>query len=132
MLEEGAVRPRMLSLFPDDRREALLADASIVCVTLSELGLRRPGEWGACWLALVLWRELQLDVFWCKRLGMSRKEALWDQVPFVLVAYRLLAPGSEWRPHREWFQRSAPWPIYWARMQDWPRSTSYIAAMTGC
>src|SRR3984893_13208471 len=31
----------------------------------------------------------------------------WDQVLFVLVAYRLLAPGSEWRLHREWFQRSA-------------------------
>src|SRR6516165_4125810 len=25
----------------------------------------------------------------------------------VLVGYRLLAPGSEWRLHREWFQRSA-------------------------
>ncbi len=25
----------------------------------------------------------------------------------ALVAYRLLAPGSEWRLHREWFQRSA-------------------------
>jgi hypothetical protein len=28
-------------------------------------------------------------------------------VLFVLVAYRLLAPGSEWRLHREWFERSA-------------------------
>ena len=25
----------------------------------------------------------------------------------MLVAYRLLAPGREWRLHREWFQRSA-------------------------
>ena len=25
----------------------------------------------------------------------------------MLVAYRLLAPGSEWRLHREWFRRSA-------------------------
>src|SRR6266516_315265 len=25
----------------------------------------------------------------------------------AVVAYRLLAPGSEWRLHREWFQRSA-------------------------
>ena len=25
----------------------------------------------------------------------------------MLVAYRLLAPGSEWRLHREWFERSA-------------------------
>jgi hypothetical protein len=71
------------------------------------LRLRRPRQWGACWLALVLWRELQLDQFWCKRLGMSRKGTRWDQVLFVLVAYRLLAPGSEWRLHREWFQRSA-------------------------
>src|SRR5437763_9243778 len=51
--------------------------------------------------------ELQLDQFWSKRLGVSRKGTRWDQVLFVLVAYRLLAPGSEWRLHREWFQRSA-------------------------
>jgi transposase len=28
-------------------------------------------------------------------------------VLFVLVAYRLLSPGSEWRLHRQWFERSA-------------------------
>src|SRR5207253_10115545 len=54
-----------------------------------------------------LWRELQLDLFWCERLGVSRKGTRWDQVLFVLVAYRLLAPGSEWRLHREGFQGSA-------------------------
>ena len=87
--------------------QGLLADASVVGVRLSELRLRRPRQWGACWLALMLWRELQLDQFWSKRLGVSRKGTHWDQVLFVLVAYRLLAPGSEWRLHREWFQRSA-------------------------
>jgi hypothetical protein len=71
------------------------------------LQLRRPRQWGACWLALLLWRELQLDQFWCKRLSVSRKGTRWDQVLFVLVVYRLLAPGSEWCLHREWFQRSA-------------------------
>src|SRR5271163_2468935 len=85
VLEEGAPQPRTLSL----------------------LQLRRPRQWGACWLALMLWRELQLDQFWSKRLGVSRKGTRWDQVLFVLVAYRLLAPGSEWRLHREWFRRSA-------------------------
>ena len=30
VLEEGAARPRTLSLFPEDRCEGLLADASIV------------------------------------------------------------------------------------------------------
>src|SRR5215472_3243491 len=86
---------------------AALADASTVHVKLSQLQLRRPRQWGACWLALTLWRELRLDQFWSKRLGLSRKGTRWDQVLFVLVAYRLLAPGSEWRLHREWFQRSA-------------------------
>ena len=101
------MQPRTLSLFPEDRCEGLLGDASIVRVKLSELRLRRPRQWGGCWLALLLWRELQLDQFWCKQLGVSRKGTHWDQVLFVLVAYRLLAPGSEWRLHREWFQRSA-------------------------
>ena len=107
VLEEGAAQPRTLSLFPEDGCEGLLADAAIVHVKLSQLQLRRPRQWGACWLALLLWRELQLDQFWSKRLGVSRKGTRWDQVLFVLVAYRLLAPGSEWRLHREWFQRSA-------------------------
>ena len=107
VLEDGGARPRTLSLFPEDRVEGLLADASVVGVRLSELRLRRPRQWGACWLALMLWRELQLDQFWAKRLGVSRKGTHWDQVLLVLVAYRLLAPGSEWRLHREWFQRSA-------------------------
>src|ERR1700748_636339 len=107
VLEEGATQPHTLSLFPEDRCAGVLADASIVHVKLSQLQLRRPRQWGACWLALLLWRELQLDQFWSKRLGSSRKGTHWDQVLFVLVAYRLLAPGSEWRLHREWFRRSA-------------------------
>src|SRR5438477_5257024 len=105
--EDGAAQPSTLSLFPEDRCEGLLGDASVVRVKLSEMQLRRPRQWGACWLALLLWRELQLDQFWSKRLGVSRKGTRWDQVLFVLVAHRLLAPGSEWRLHREWFQRSA-------------------------
>src|SRR5689334_5131676 len=82
-------------------------DPGIVHVKLSQLQLRRPRQRGACRLALLLWQELQLDRFWSKRLGVSRKGTRWDQVLLVLVANRLLAPGSEWRLHREWFQRSA-------------------------
>jgi transposase len=107
VMEAGAARPRTLSLFPEDRCEGLLPDASIVRLKLSRIRLRRPRQWGACWLALELWRELELDRFWAERLGPSRKGTRWDQVLFVLVAYRLLAPGSEWRLHREWFERSA-------------------------
>ena len=107
VFDEGVARPRMLSLFPEDRCEGLLPDASIVRLKLSQMRLCRPREWGACWLALTLWRELHLDRFWAKRLPASRKGTRWDQVLFVLAAYRLLDPGSEWRLHREWFERTA-------------------------
>jgi len=107
VFEDGASQPRTLSLFPEDRCEALLPDTSIVRLKLSQVRLCRPRQWGACWLALTLWRELQLDQFWAERLPASRKGTRWDDVLFVLAAYRLLAPGSEWRLHREWFARSA-------------------------
>src|SRR5208337_1221949 len=97
VLDEAADRPKTLSLFPEDRCEGLLPDASIVRLKLSRLRLCRPRQWGACWLALTLWEELQLDRFWAARLPASRKGTRWDQELFVLVAYRLLAPGSEWR-----------------------------------
>src|SRR5947199_8199867 len=63
VLEDGAARPRTLSLFPEDRVEGLLADASIVGVRLSELLLRRPRQWGAVWLAMPLCLRLQLAQF---------------------------------------------------------------------
>src|SRR6201981_2370658 len=87
VLEDGAAEPRTLSLFPEDRCEGLLADASIVRVKLSELRLRRPRHGGACWLALLLWRDLQPDLFWSTRLGASRKATRWDQGLFVRGAY---------------------------------------------
>ena len=107
VFDENAARPRTLSLFPEDRCEGLLPDGSIIRLKLSQVRLCRARQWGACWLALTLWRELHLDRFWGERLPASRKGTRWDQVLFVLTAYRLLAPGSEWRLHREWFERSA-------------------------
>ena len=107
VLDLEAGRPRTLALFPEDRSAETLPDASIVRLKLSQLRLCRPRQWGACWLALSLWEELRLDRFWSERLPASRKGTRWDQELFVLVAYRLLAPGSEWRLHREWFERTA-------------------------
>ena len=107
VMEAGTAPPRTLSLFPEDRCEGVMADASIVRLKLNQLQLHRPRQWGGCWLALNLWRELTLDRFWAERLGSSRKGTRWHQVLLLLVAYRLLAPGSEWRLHRQWFERSA-------------------------
>ena len=79
----------------------------MIRLRLSEMRLCRPRQWGACWLAGVLWRELQLDRFWADRLPASRKGTRWNDVLQVLATYRLIAPGSEWRLHRQWFLDSA-------------------------
>ncbi len=107
VLDEDAGRLQKLALFPEDSCDAITADASIVQLRLSEMRLRRRRLWGACWLAGQLWTELQLDRFWCDRLPPSRKGTRWDQVLQVLAWYRLMAPGSEWKLHRDWFGRSA-------------------------
>ena len=107
VLDEGGKSPRTLALFPEDHCEAALPDESVVRLRLSHLRLERPRQWGGCWLALQLWRELELDEFWAQRLPPSRKGTRWDEVLLILAVYRLLSPGSEWRLHREWYGRSA-------------------------
>lgn len=107
VLDEAAAVPRTLSLFPEDGCEAIVAEEDIVRLRLKELRLVRPRQFGACWLSLQLWRELRLDRFFAERLPASRKGTRWSDVLFVLVAYRLLSPGSEWRLHRHWFEESA-------------------------
>ncbi|MDQ5849674.1 MAG: IS1634 family transposase [Pseudomonadota bacterium] len=107
VLDEGTRAVRTLALFPEDRCEGMVADESIVRLKLAQLRLERPRQWGACWLALRLWQQLRLDEFWRERLAPSRKGTRFDQVLLVLVIYRLLSPGSEWRLHRHWFERSA-------------------------
>ena len=107
VLDEGTRAARTLALFPEDRCEAVVPDESIVRLKLAQLRLERPRQWGACWLALKLWQGLKLDEFWSERLPASRKGTCFDQVLLVLVVYRLLSPGSEWRLHRHWFERSA-------------------------
>src|ERR1700732_3619673 len=58
ILEEGALQPRTLSLFPEDRCEGLLPDASIVRLRLNELRLCRPRPWGCCcWRPTGCWRR---------------------------------------------------------------------------
>lgn len=107
VIEDGVDAPRTVALFPEDRLEGLLPDASIVTVKLAGMRLHRPRQWGACWLALSLWQQLGLHEFFAARLPRSRKGTRWDGVLCVLVTYRLISPGSEWRLHREWFGRTA-------------------------
>ncbi len=98
---------RQLALFPDDRDELPKLGCAAVRIRVAEMQLRRPRQFGACWLVLHLWSLLGLDEFWGSRLPPSRKGTRWANVLKALVAYRLIDPGSEFRLHREWFERSA-------------------------
>jgi transposase len=106
VFESRSKRWRQMSLFPEGR-PAPEMEGEVVQVRLDQIQVRRPRQWGACWLACELWQRLQLDEFWGLRLGTSREGTRWLDILKVLVIYRLIDPGSEWRLHREWYERSA-------------------------
>jgi hypothetical protein len=97
---------RQIALFPEDREIPAGVDHGLK-LRMERLELCRPRQWGACWLACVLWDTLGLSEFWKKRLPPSRKGTRWRHVLQTLVSYRLIDPGSEWRLHRYWYEKSA-------------------------
>jgi hypothetical protein len=104
--DEDRGEAREVSLFPDDR--PIPADAlDAVSVVLSEMKLLRARCFGDCWLGCLLWRELQLDVFWQEKLSADRGGVPWDKVIQLLAVNRLCDPGSEFAVHRRWFVDSA-------------------------
>ena len=102
-------QPQQVALFPEEHAPLQTADDDlhVVRLRLSEMTLRRPRQWGACWLACGLWQQLDLDTFWAARLPDSREGTRWHHVLQTLVLYRLISPGSEWRLHRHWFEHTA-------------------------
>ncbi len=106
VLEDGQASAKTMSLFPEDR-PAEINTHDVVQIRLNDVELRRPRQWGACWLACWLYRQLGLDTFWSDRLPSSRKGTRWDLILQALYCYRLIDPGSEWRFHRHWYDTSA-------------------------
>lgn len=96
-----------LALYPADKPLPAHARRHGLCLRLDALRILHPRQWGACWLAVELWQQLHLDAFWSVRLGSSREGTDWEKVLAVLVSYRLIEPGSEWRLHRHWFDSTA-------------------------
>jgi len=105
ILENGKLT-RTVSLFPEDR-PAPPTERDVIHVRVNQMRLEHPRQWGACWMALLLWDQLQLDGYWAERLPPSREGTRWLNVLKILVCYRLIKPGSEWRLHRIWYGQSA-------------------------
>ena len=106
VFDENRERPETLALFPDDRPLPPGA-LNAVQVKLDQMQLKRPRAFGNCWLGCEIWRQLGLDLFFQKKLSGQRGEVPWEKVIELLAVNRLIDPGSEFRLHRQWFDRSA-------------------------
>lgn len=107
VLEEPSGQSQTRHLFAADPAAPSAPTGAALSLCLADYQLQRPRQYGACWLACELWRQLELDTFWGQRLAPSREATDWAQLLTVSVAYRLIDPGSEWRCHRLWYDRSA-------------------------
>jgi transposase len=105
VFKDGGTTVQM-ALFPEDH-PVEIDDEHVVKIRLGDVQLRRPRQWGACWLACKLYEQLDLDEFFGERLPASRKGTRWDLIVKALCCYQLIAPGSEWKLHRSWYEKSA-------------------------
>jgi len=105
VIEEDGRRHQM-RLFTDREGGAPKAE-DVAEVILSSLSLRRPRQFGACWVGCKLWEELGLRSFWEQALGECRGGVPWDRVLELLVVNRLSEPGSELGAHQRWFPKTA-------------------------
>jgi hypothetical protein len=67
VFEDGSKPAKTMALFPEDRTHDI-DNEQVVKIRLKEVELRRPRQWGACWLACMLYEQLGLNVFWAERL----------------------------------------------------------------
>ena len=106
VFEEDDKLPKQMLLFPEDK-PLDEEESKAIRVKLNELNVSNARQWGACWLFCELWDLLRLDYFWQERLRPGRKGTRWLNVLKILIAYRLIDPGSEWRLHRMWYEQNA-------------------------
>jgi len=99
---------RQLKLFPADVAPPE-DDPNVAQVLIDRVHIERTRRFGECFLALELWRRLQLDRFWEERLDCGAEEAdvPWSRVAALLAINRLCDPGSELAIEQRWFPATA-------------------------
>jgi hypothetical protein len=86
--------PQQVALFPEEHApdQPGVDELPVVRIRLAQMSMRRPRQWGACWLGCELSR--QPAAFWQERLKPGREGTPWEQVLQTLVLYRLIDPGA--------------------------------------
>jgi transposase len=102
--EQGEAQ--QLKLFPS-HVEAPADDPQVARVLLNKVSLERTRQFGACWLGLELWKQLELDRFFEAAVDHEPADVPWSRVAALLAINRLCAPGSELAIEQRWYPSTA-------------------------
>jgi transposase len=83
------------------------ADDEPVLVRLSGVRFERLRDFGDVWLALGLWRLLQLDRLLAKLMPIGREDVGWSDMAAILTLARFCEPASELHIEHTWYRRTA-------------------------
>jgi transposase len=98
--------PPAPTLFDVPREEATTTDDA-VWVDLRGVRMERLREFGAPWMALGLWRLLELDMLLERLLPRGREDVPWATVAAILTIARFCRPQSEARIEQLWYRGTA-------------------------
>ncbi|HET8824049.1 MAG TPA: IS1634 family transposase [Terriglobales bacterium] len=102
--EQGEAQ--QLKLFPSEV-EPPADDPQVARVLLNKVRLERTRQFGACFLGLELWKQLQLDRFFEQTIDYEAADVPWSRVAALLAINRLCAPGSELAIEQRWYPSTA-------------------------
>lgn len=101
---EEETQDEQLSLFEEEpaAQSPLWAN-----VNLRSIQVKRLRQFGKPYLALALWRRLQLHRFFEEHLPAGRERCDWDQIAFVLSCGRFCEQASELALAERWYAKTA-------------------------
>jgi len=82
-------------------------DDEPVLVRLKDIHLERLRSFGDVWLALGLWRLMELDVLLGRIMPRGREEIPWPQTAAILTVARFCEPSSELHIEDTWYRGTA-------------------------
>ena len=95
--------PTLFDTEPDESN----ADEEAVWVELRGIRMERLRAFGDVWLALGLWRLLDLDELLAKLMPEGREDVPWATVAAILAIARLCRPKSELHIETTWYRDTA-------------------------
>jgi len=102
--EQGEAQ--QLKLFPS-HVEPPADDPQVARVVLNQVRLERTRQFGAGYLGLELWKQLQLDRFFEQTVDDQPADVPWSRVVALLAINRLCAPSSELGVEQRWYPSTA-------------------------